>query len=149
MKLAPDINHKTYINKNIEEVYYSLTTASEWNGFFTANTTIDLKVGGYIHFKWENFGPDRVEAEDLATILEIVPNEKLVFNWSPGKTPTTVTITLQKKGEGTIVEVTETGYSIEENSLYVHMTCATGWGECLTLFKFYLEHGVIYGEVPI
>ena len=28
------------------------------------------------------------------------------------------------------------------------MECAAGWGEALTLLKFYLEHGVTYGEVP-
>jgi hypothetical protein len=26
--------------------------------------------------------------------------------------------------------------------------CATGWGEALTLLKFYLEHGLTYGAVP-
>ena len=29
------------------------------------------------------------------------------------------------------------------------MECATGWGEALALLKFYLEHGVVYGEVPL
>ncbi len=26
--------------------------------------------------------------------------------------------------------------------------CASGWGEALTLLKFYLEHDVVYGSVP-
>ena len=27
--------------------------------------------------------------------------------------------------------------------------CAAGWGEALTLLKFYLESGTKYGEVPV
>jgi hypothetical protein len=33
-------------------------------------------------------------------------------------------------------------------AVYATLTTATGWGEALTLWKMYLEHGITYGHVP-
>jgi hypothetical protein len=42
----------------------------------------------------------------------------------------------------------EQGYKQTTSSLQACLGCATGWGEALTLLKFYLEHGITYGTVP-
>ena len=56
------------------------------------------------------------------------------------------------------VTVTETGYTqgdLVATGVVGEMAqrspfamCASGWGEALTLLKFYLEHDVVYGSVP-
>ncbi len=49
-------------------------------------------------------------------------------------------------GEGTLVELVETGYILDDvNDL---VGCAVGWGEAMTLLKFYLEKNITYGIVP-
>ena len=60
----------------------------------------------------------------------------------------TVAFTLEPLGSGTLVKLTESGYSASERDAKAHVGCAVGWGEALTLLKFYLEHGLIYGHVP-
>ena len=59
---------------------------------------------------------------------------------------TTVAIDLTEMpgGEGTAVRLIETGYPDTPGGLAALLNCAAGWGEALTLLKFWLEHGVRY-----
>jgi hypothetical protein len=77
-----------------------------------------------------------------------LPPERFVFRWTPGETPTTVAFDLNARGTGTVLTVTETGHSQSQQDMNALVDCAAGWGEALTLLKFYLEHSVTYGPVP-
>ena len=145
--LVPTVEHVTYIDAPIERVYETLTTADGWDSWFTDGTTLDVVPGGEIHFRWVNFGADRVTVEDGGPVLEIEKNRKFVFQWHPSKTATTVSIKLEKLGAGTRVRLREFGYSTDD--VETAMGCAAGWGEALTLLKFWLESGVKYGDVPV
>ncbi len=46
--------------------------------------------------------------------------------------------------EGTVVSVKEHGYQDSTEGHVRCLECATGWGEALTLLKFYVEHGLRY-----
>ena len=85
--------------------------------------------------------------EDSGPVLEAEPDRKFAFQWSPGSHPTTVTFSLDKLGPGTLVNLVESGYNIDQDDLETLVDCAAGWGEVLTLLKYHLEHGVTYGEV--
>ena len=144
--LGPKIEQATYINVPIEQVCETLTTADGWDSWFTDGTTLDAVPGGQIRFRWVNFGPMRLTAEDGGPVLEVQKNRKFVFQWHPGKAVTTVSIEFDKLGQGTRVRLEEFGYSMDD--IEAAINCATGWGEALTLLKFYLESGIKYGEVP-
>lgn len=143
---VPAIEHSVYINASPDEVYDTLTTGVGWDAWFTNGTTVDPRQGGEIRLRWKNFGAGHITTEDGGTVLEAVTNQKFVFQWSPSNHPTTVSMTLVPRGEGTLLTVRETGYEL--NDLKAFMNCATGWGEALTLLKFYLEYGLTYGSVP-
>ena len=145
---APDINYSTYIGTSPDRVYEAITTGKGWDAWFTQGTTVDLSPGGRIQLRWKDFGPRRVNMEDSGPVLEAVPDRKFAFQWSPGSHPTTVTFGLEELGAGTVVNVVESGYNLEQDDLETLVDCAAGWGEALTLLKHYLEHGVTYGEVP-
>jgi hypothetical protein len=81
-------------------------------------------------------------------VIEVQPGRSFAFRWGSGKGETTVRFTLEPHGLGTMVWVTESGYSHDEDDLISCLDCACGWGEALTLLEFYLEHGVTYGRVP-
>ena len=143
---APTIEHVTYINAPIEEVYRTLTTAEGWDSWFTDGTMLDAVPGGQIRLRWVNFGTERITAEDGGPVLEVETNRRFVFQWQPGTSATTVAFDLDRLGTGTRVRVRESGYSMDD--VETAIGCAAGWGEALTLLKFWLERGVIYGEVP-
>lgn len=64
-----------------------------------------------------------------------------------GDSITNVSFTLEPFKSGTILTVIETGYSNSERDVRACLGCATGWGEALTLLKFFIEHGITYGEI--
>ena len=71
------------------------------------------------------------------------------FGWYPiGKEyPTTVTFQLEGTYGGTVVDITERNYPDTDAGRKMILECACGWGEAVTLFKFYLEYGVTYKQL--
>jgi hypothetical protein len=55
-----------------------------------------------------------------------------------------VTIVITPVENGSVVTLRETGYPDTDIAKQIMLGCATGWGEALTLLKFYLEHGIKY-----
>jgi uncharacterized protein YndB with AHSA1/START domain len=144
----PAICHSTYIAVFPAEVYRCLTTAGGWDGWFTEGTEIDAREGGFIRLRWKDFGVTHLTMEDGGPVIEAVSNERFGFRWQPGSQATTVMFTLAPLGDGTLVEVTETGYPATAEDLVALVNCAAGWGEALTLMKFYLERGIQRQRVP-
>jgi uncharacterized protein YndB with AHSA1/START domain len=144
----PPIAYNTYIDVPPERVYAALTTASGWDAWFTQGAEVDARPGGYVLLRWENFKVDRYTGESGGPILEAESPRRLVFQWTPGDSTTTIAFTLNPLGPGTVVAVKEWGHTFSEKDLEALVECAAGWGEALTLLKMYLEHGITYGEVP-
>jgi uncharacterized protein YndB with AHSA1/START domain len=144
----PEINHKTYMKVPLEDVYHTISTAQGWNAWFTDDTSLEINPDGTgeIRMRWTNFGSEQVTIEDGGRILEAVPNQKFVFQWSPGEQSSTVTINLEPYRDGTMVTLNESGYTNSEKDLSACIECAAGWGEALTLLKVYLEYGIIYKQ---
>ncbi|HLE50978.1 MAG TPA: SRPBCC domain-containing protein, partial [Anaerolineales bacterium] len=72
--------------------------------------------------------------------------ERFVFQWYPDNPsyPTTVEVDFQPTAGGTIIRLREHGYHDTPTGRKALINCATGWGEALTLLKFYVEHGIRY-----
>lgn len=144
----PPIRYATYINCPPERVYEALATGSGWESWFTTRASIDARPGGRYEFFWQNFGAERTTLTLTGPVIEAVPGISFSFRWGSGGGETTVRLSLEPRGAGTLVRVSESGYSYEEADVRSCLDCACGWGEALTLLKFYLEYGVNYGVVP-
>lgn len=145
MKKFRPIEFSTYINKPRAEVYQSLITMDGWNGCFTTGATIDLS-SRIIHFRWQNLGPEKINAETEGKDVEFEENKKMSFSWHHNSLPepTRVSFELSDKGEGTIITVKDEGYTQSEKGEFMFMDCTAGWAEFLTLLKIYLETGYRY-----
>jgi len=145
---SPDleIRHSTFIRTDPLSIYIALTTSRSLDSWFTDGSKVNAFPGGEIYLRWVNWGPDHVTAEDGGPVLEAIPQKRFVFQWHPDKlnNPTTVEINNEPTVGGTIVSLREHGYSYTESSRTTMINCAVGWGEALTLLKFYLELGVHY-----
>ncbi|HEY9758669.1 MAG TPA: SRPBCC domain-containing protein [Oculatellaceae cyanobacterium] len=143
------IKCSTYINAPIDKVFHTITTAEEWNSWFTKEMILEARAGGKIQFIWRDYGVHHLDVEDGGTVIEVIPNSRFTFTWHIDSSPTTVTFNLKQLGKGTVVDLSDAGYKPEE---IMHESafhdCCCGWGEALTLLKFYLEHGATYGTVP-
>lgn len=142
------VKHSTYIAVSPAETYKALATSEGLDAWFTKGAEVDAREGGYIHFRWEDFGLDRLMLEDGGPVLEAEPGKKLVFGWHPAgpDKPTTVTLELSGYGKGTRLDVTEIGHLVSDTAggWQAALTVAVGWGEALTLLKYYLEQREAY-----
>lgn len=150
-KMQTPISHSNFINVKPERVYETLTTAEGWNSWFTKGMVLDFRIDGVIHFKWNNWGPDQVTTEDEGVITDFEHNKRFCFQWHPqGKeNPTLVKFTLEPKVNGTHLKLEETGYLNTNEGHRIFNSCASGWGEAMTLLKFYLESGLTYTQIDI
>ncbi|MFC1572542.1 SRPBCC domain-containing protein [Candidatus Eisenbacteria bacterium] len=147
-KGLPPIKCRTYINAPRIRVYEMLTTGDGWDKWFTQGTEVIPKPGGRIMFRWVNWAVDHYTCESGGPVLEAIPPSRFVFQWGSGDSTTTITFALETRGPGTVLNITESGYSASQRDLEAFSECSAGWGEAMTLLKVYLEHGVTYGLVP-
>jgi len=146
--IETEIKHSTMIKAPIEQVFDAITTAEGLDKWFTNGAVVDRRSGGEIKFRWTN-ERGMVSGgiiEDGGPVLEVEEPNRFVFQWHPDKNTyaTTVEITFQSVEKGTLVSIREYGFHDTQAGREAFMGCATGWGEALTLLKFYVEHGITY-----
>ncbi len=144
-RLDMEIRHRVLIRAAPEAVYDALATGEGIDGWFTAGSEIDGHAGGSYTLRWRDWGVDRIDAEERGPVREADLPRRWSFEWNAHLgSRTTVTFDITPRDDGTVVEVTETGYPDTPEGRMQFVDCATGWGEALTLLKMWLEHGVRY-----
>ncbi|NHJ41410.1 MAG: SRPBCC domain-containing protein [Asgard group archaeon] len=135
------ILHKVLIKAPREKVYDAMTTAKGLDGWFTTGSVIERKEGGKLIFRWKDWGVDKLTTEAICPIIEVKVPERFVFKWWDDHY-TTVEMDFEEVSDGTIVSVRETGYQDTKEGHRRCLECAVGWGEAITLLKFFVEHGI-------
>jgi uncharacterized protein YndB with AHSA1/START domain len=144
--IGQPIYYETFVRAPPDRVYDGIATAEGLDGWFTAGAEVDARPGGRIRFRWKDWGPSRISAEDGGPILEARRPERFVFQWHPDDETyaTTVEIEFEEVEGGTIIRLRESGYRDTDSGRRAMLECAAGWGEALTLWKVYIEHGIRY-----
>ena len=137
------IMHKALIRADRRTVFDAMTTAQGLDAWFTHGSSVDRKPGGMLVFRWKDWGPDKHTGEAQCPIVDVKVPEKFVFRWWEDHY-TTVEMYFEEVDEGTLVRLKEYGYEDSKEGHRRLIECATGWGEALTLLKFYCEHGITY-----
>ncbi len=148
-QLIPEtIEHATFVAAPPEKVYDAVATSDGLDAWFTAGARVDARPNGRILFRWKDWGPDRITGEDGGPVLEARRPSRFVFQWRPDQPSyaTTVEIDFEARAGGTVLRVREHGYEDTPSGRRKMLECACGWGEALTLLKFYVEHGIRYGH---
>lgn len=135
------INYFTWIAAPPEEVYDLFATADGLDKWFCTGSVVDLDKM-HIEYRWKDWGAQKVSMSTSGAILEAKRPHRFAFQW--GETPSTIEFEFSPKDGGTFMTVVEYGYD-ESNPKRkaMMMECASGWGEALSLAKFYLEYGVV------
>jgi uncharacterized protein YndB with AHSA1/START domain len=141
-----EISCATLVRATPEKVYDAIATAEGLDGWFTSGARVHARAGGEIHFSWKDWGADRITHEETGRVLEANRPKRFAFQWFPDHPSyaTTVEINFEPREEGTIIRLREYGYHDTPSGRKSLIGCATGWGEALTLWKFYVEHGIRY-----
>ncbi len=141
-----EIRHSTFVRQSPEVVYDAISTTVGLNGWFCTGGEVDARPGGHIKFRWEDWRPDMGIIEDGGPVIEADRGKRFVFQWHPDDESyaTLVKLTFEPHEDGTIMRVVESGFQDTPQGLRAMIGCATGWGEALTLLKFYVEHNIVY-----
>ena len=139
-----EAKHREWIRAPREKVYDAFATTEGLNAWFTQGGSVDARPGGAMRFKWVDWGPDKGNYDAPGRVVEAKRPERFVFRWGQeGKDATTVELTFEERDGGTLVQVREYGFVKLDTAL----GNSSGWGEALTLVKFWVEHGItVHGE---
>jgi uncharacterized protein YndB with AHSA1/START domain len=145
-KMDEKVDFKILVRAEPERVYDAIATSKGLDGWFTNGASVDDHTDGRIEFVWKNHGPDHYDGSNGGPILEYNRPHRFVFQWKVDTDTynTTVEIDFKKVDEGTLVHLIEYGYDDSPTGLRDLLARATGWGEVLTIMKYYVEHGVTY-----
>jgi uncharacterized protein YndB with AHSA1/START domain len=136
------IEHATLIRAPRPRVFDAFATADGLNSWFTSDTRITQDA--QIEFRWKEWGPQKYTGSDGGPILANKKPERFSFLWSHhgSKWRTLVELTFQEFQDGTLVKVRESGFPETKLGRAALLSNASGWGEALTIAKFWIEHGV-------
>jgi uncharacterized protein YndB with AHSA1/START domain len=138
------IKQRTYIEAPVEKVYDTITSAQEWDKFFTTGMQLEPKLGGKCIFSWKDWGPDFYSLSAPGKVVNVIRPKLFIFKWGEAGQESTVRFELEPLGSGTVVTIIEDGYPDTPEGRKMVLECACGWGEAATLLKFYIEHGIVY-----
>ena len=126
-----EIRHSAFVRAMPERVYDGIATAEGLDSWFTEGSKVDARPGGQIRFRWHDWGPDRVTAEDGGPVLEARRPHRFVFQWHPDDPSyaTTVEIDFEAAAGGTILRLREHGYQDTPSGLRAMLDCAAGWNQ--------------------
>ncbi len=140
-----DIRHSTFVRAPPEKAYAAFATSQGLDAWFTTGAEVDARPDGKIVYRWKDWGPNHVTTQALGTVHEARPPQRFVFDWDSGDVnPTIVEIDFKQVNNGTLIRLRENGFQDTPRGRERLAREATGWGEALTLVKFYLEHGLRY-----
>jgi uncharacterized protein YndB with AHSA1/START domain len=145
-QIDDEIRYATFVRAPPEEVYDGIATSKGLDGWFTEGARVDPRPGGELYFRWKDFGAEQITDEAHCPILEAERGKRFVFQWKPD-TPdyyTTIEIEFEPVEGGTIVHLREHGYQDTPSGLRAMLNCSAGWGEALTLWKYFIEHEIRY-----
>jgi uncharacterized protein YndB with AHSA1/START domain len=138
-RLDLEARQSVFIRAPRETVYDAFATAEGLDAWFTRGSRVDARPGGALLFRWVDWGADRSINTDVpGRVLEAKRPERFVFEWGEPGSESTVEIVFEARDGGTVVRLREFGFRKIENVI----DNAGGWGEALTLAKFWVEHGI-------
>ena len=138
-KLDIEVKNSVFIKAPRAKVYDAFATAEGLDAWFTRGARVDARPGGTILFRWVDWGAERnINEEAPGRVIEAKRPERFVFEWGRPGEETTVEIQFEEREGGTLVKLREYGFHEIANVV----GNAGGWGEALTLAKFWVEHRI-------
>ncbi|HMC97740.1 MAG TPA: SRPBCC domain-containing protein [Flavobacteriales bacterium] len=126
------------IQNPIDEVFEAIIDQHKLAGYFVSSSNGRMEPGATLTWRW-----DDANAEGQVVVDRVEKNTRIVFRWGMGPERTTVTMELEKSGEGgTKVRVEEDGWAKDDNGIASYAGNTRGWTNFLDCLKAFLEYGI-------
>lgn len=137
-KLDLEVKQTTWIRAPREKVYDAFATADGLNSWFTTGARVDARPGRTMLFRFVDWGAEKVNVEFPGRVIEAQRPSRFVYEWGESGKESTVEIDLEERDGGTLVRLREHGF----RDIGSVIGNASGWGEAMTLWKVWVEHGI-------
>ena len=138
-RLDDEVKQSVFIRASRERIYDAFATAEGLDGWFTRGSRVDPRPGGAMLFRWVDWGAEKsINIDVPGRVIEAKRPERFVYEWGEPGSESTVEILPEERDDGTLVRLREFGFRKLEHLI----GNAGGWGEALTLAKFWIEHGI-------
>ena len=132
---APQVRAQSLIRRPIAEVYSAFVDPAVTTRFWFTKSSGKLEPGAKVRWEWEMYG-----ASADVTVEALEPNKRIAISWS-GPAPK-VEWTFSERAEGTVVVVTNRGFSKDEAAVAQEIDSMGGFTSMLAGAKAWLEHGL-------
>ena len=124
--MSNEIRKMVTIDAPSQVVFKALTDEKELTKWFPDQVRLELKVGGFMQFKFFEDGKENHRVE--GKVLEIIPNKKISYSWANKSDPdfpkTTVTWMLEEVNRKTKVTMVHAGFDPKNKWHELH---SMGW----------------------
>ncbi len=140
MAKSRTIKQRLFIKAPPSKVFKAITEPRLLKRWFIASAKLSPRKGGNFSFKWQ--GGYALSGK----VLDYNRDKKLSLSWQHGKEgkkplgTTRVTFKLKPKEEGTILELTHSGYKSGNPWVEEYAEHSSGWAYYLTNLKSVLQH---------
>src|SRR5258708_3622672 len=135
---------QTKIQKPVAEVFDAVYNPDKLSGYFTnGGASAPLKEGTTI--VWGFADTPGQEVQFPVTVQKVIPNELIVLEWqatSKGENTLVEMKFEEADPNSTIVRISESGWSENQNDLNRSYGNCMGWSQMLSALKAYVEYGI-------
>lgn len=130
---------KMNIKTSAHEAFEAFVDPVKIGNFWFSSSSERWEEGKTIRWRYEEYN-----AEDDLRVIELIPDQKIVFEWGAKGKEHTVTITFSEvEPQLTQVQIVEEGFKeSDEDVLSQLIDNKEGWVFMLTCLKGYLEFGI-------
>lgn len=126
------------ILRPVDEVFQALVDPARLGRFFVSRASGPLRGGTEV--EWE-FGD--VGARVRVSVREVVPNERIVFDWGASRVRTRVTLRVRSdRPETTVVSISESQFPTTREGVQRALAQNAGWTYFLCCLKAWVQHGI-------
>jgi uncharacterized protein YndB with AHSA1/START domain len=136
----PPVKVGMLVRRPPDQVFRALVDPPITTRFWFTKSTGKLVPGAQVRWDWEMYG---VSAQ--VAVREVEENRRILFDWGDGDESTTVEFRFTPwDGDGSYVEVTETGLRGDGDAIAARLAGSTGgFSLALSALKAFLEHDIV------
>lgn len=126
------------IRKPPGEVFAAVVDPKKLTGYFVQSSSGPLAQGATVMWSFAE-----APKPFPVTVIEVVENERIVFEWPAADYNTRVEMTFARLDKNeTMVKIAESGWADDEQGRKLSYGNAGGWMHMLACLKAYLEYGI-------
>ncbi len=125
------------IARSPADVFEAIVDPAKMSQYFISRGSARMAPGARLDWEWADVG-----AKVSIEVIQVVPNQKIIFLWPAAGTRTKVTLLLEADGDKTRITASEAPFALTEEGVARALGQNQGWTDFCCCLKAYLQHGI-------